>query len=120
MSESVLASPMIYRHITSWSKKMRSFSLKERLKCVVGLWVVLICFSRFYRALLVQSTSVWAHESALDTAVLWVGGTPQRGGIWRKKGFSMRTEASIVLGRSRSPLVITLIRISLWWGTLEM
>lgn len=55
-----LTHDIVSRHITTWSKKMRSSSLKKRLKCVVGLWVVLIHFSRSRRALLVQSTSRWA------------------------------------------------------------
>lgn len=54
-----LTHDIVSRHITTWSKKMRSSSLKKRLKCVVGLWVVLIHFSRSRRALLVQSTSMW-------------------------------------------------------------
>lgn len=41
-----LTHDIVSRHITTWSKKMRSSSLKKRLKCVVGLWVVLIHFSR--------------------------------------------------------------------------
>ena len=80
---------------------MRSFSLKERLKCVVGLWVVLICFSRFYRALLVQSTSVWTHESALDTAVLWVGGNPPARRSLEEEGILYEDRSQHCLGQEQ-------------------
>lgn len=52
---------------------MRSFSLKERLKCVVGLCVVL-CFSRFYRALLVPKYLCVGEESPPTLGCYgWVG-----------------------------------------------